>query len=191
MIRWEKYSFNLCEEALKAVRAIKGIAAEKGLSIDLETGTGKCPVVAGPDRIQQVLINLLSNAVKYSPENGRITVSINIITADDGKALGDLVVKGRGPGLSREDRIKVFNKFFQATGPEGENPQGSGLGLTICREIIEHYGGSIRAESRTGGGSSFIFTLPLYKEKENEEPTPSPRIIQRPDNEYRRKKTIR
>lgn len=160
MIHWEKEGFNLCDEVEKAVRSIRGIAVEKNVEIILKADRKRCPVIAGPDRIQQVLINLLSNAVEFSPEGGEITVTVQS-EEKQGEAEARVAVMDRGPGISAENRKNIFKKFFQVTDRQRGKSGGSGLGLTICREIIDNYGGRIWAEERPGGGSIFRFTLPL------------------------------
>ncbi|WP_285907157.1 sensor histidine kinase [Pseudodesulfovibrio pelocollis] len=108
------------------------------------------------DRILQVLINLLGNAVKHT-ERGHIRVSV--------RAVADAVefsVADTGIGIHPDDRERIFEVFFQSSQahPPSSRPVGTGLGLAICKEIIEHYGGSIRAESEPGQGSVFTFSLP-------------------------------
>lgn len=102
--------------------------------------------------IQQVLTNLLDNAVKYSPPDTPLELSA---TAGDGVLT--VSVADRGPGLKPGDEQRVFEKYFRAGGNEG----GAGLGLPICRGIVELHGGRIWAENRDGGGATFRFTLPL------------------------------
>jgi two-component system sensor histidine kinase KdpD len=102
--------------------------------------------------IEQVLINLLDNALKYTPESTPVEIAAS-------PANGGVVVEvaDRGPGLTAGDEAKVFEKFYRsATVPA----RGSGLGLSICRGIVEAHGGHIEAANRPGGGVVFRFTLP-------------------------------
>jgi two-component system sensor histidine kinase KdpD len=103
--------------------------------------------------VQQVLVNLLDNAVKFSPPGGAIELS----AAHEGPDLV-VAVADRGPGLPAGKEQQVFEKFFRG---EGQAHTGSGIGLAICRGIVELHGGRITAENRPGGGSVFRFTLPL------------------------------
>ncbi len=103
--------------------------------------------------IQQVLINLLENAVKYAPASTAIE-----ITASGSEKEVLVEVADRGPGLPPGEEKRIFDKFYRA-GPPREG--GVGLGLTICRGIVEAHGGRIWAENRSGGGAVFRFTLPL------------------------------
>ncbi len=107
--------------------------------------------------IQQVLFNLFDNAMKYSPPGREIDLSAS---ADNGSVLVE--VADRGAGLSQEERSNVFDKFYRANSHHQKG--GVGLGLTVCRGIIESHGGRIWAEHRSGGGTVFRFTLPIVGE---------------------------
>jgi len=112
-------------------------------------------VRADVDRIIQVVLNLLSNAAKFcEPGKGRVELGL---TEDGGFLRVD--VRDNGPGVDARDREVIFDKFRQAAhSPAGA--QGSGLGLHICRRIVEHFGGRIWVSSVAGHGSCFSFTLP-------------------------------
>jgi predicted ATPase/signal transduction histidine kinase len=104
------------------------------------------------DRINQVIENLIGNALKFTPENGRITV--------EAKQTGNEIivsVEDTGIGISPENQGKIFNTFFQVSSKYG----GTGLGLTICKNIVEAHHGRMWVESEIGKGSKFIFTLPV------------------------------
>ncbi len=112
--------------------------------------------------IQQVLVNLIENAVKFSPAKGVIELSAS--------ASGTAVlveVADRGPGLPPGQEERVFDKFYRA-GPPREG--GAGLGLAICRGIVEAHEGRIWAENRPGGGARLLFTLPLEASRPRVEP---------------------
>ncbi|HEU5097447.1 MAG TPA: DUF4118 domain-containing protein, partial [Roseiflexaceae bacterium] len=102
--------------------------------------------------IEQVLINLLENAIKYTPPGSPIEIS-----AIGAGAVVTVTVSDRGPGIAPGDQQRIFEKFYR--GPSGTG--GVGLGLTICRGIVEAHGGRIWAENRPDGGAAFHFTLPL------------------------------
>ncbi len=104
--------------------------------------------------MQQVLVNLLENAAKYTPAGSPIEITAR---AEDDRLVVE--VADRGPGLPPADLERVFDKFFRGSGVSGR--PGAGLGLTICRGIVELHGGKIAAENRSGGGAVFRFTLPL------------------------------
>jgi two-component system sensor histidine kinase KdpD len=104
--------------------------------------------------IEQVLINLLENAIKYTPPNSPIELSVT--------GAGDMVtvtVADCGPGIPTGDEQRIFDKFYRARSAHGSG--GVGLGLTICRGIVEAHGGRIWVENRPDGGAAFHFTLPV------------------------------
>jgi two-component system sensor histidine kinase KdpD len=103
--------------------------------------------------IEQVLVNLLENAIKYTPPKSPIEISASIT---DAQVL--VQVADRGPGIPPGDEERVFDKFYRAR-PNGSS--GVGLGLTVCRGIVEAHGGKIWAQNRDGGGAAFQFTLPM------------------------------
>jgi two-component system, OmpR family, sensor histidine kinase KdpD len=106
--------------------------------------------------LEQVLMNLLDNATKYAPAGTPIDILARI---DAGEAL--VQVADRGPGLAAEDLGHVFEKFYRGAHTPSTASRGAGLGLAICRAIIQAHGGHIWAENRPGGGACFLFTLPL------------------------------
>ena len=116
------------------------------------------------DRIAQVVINLLSNALKFT-DSGRVTVSARRAggEAGAGGSPESLVVAVADTGIGIQEKYlqDVFEKFRQVGDTLTDRPKGTGLGLPICRQIVEHHGGSIRAQSTPGAGSVFSFTLPL------------------------------
>ncbi|HNW33785.1 MAG TPA: ATP-binding protein, partial [Candidatus Ozemobacteraceae bacterium] len=110
-------------------------------------------VFADPERVQVVFRNLASNAVKYSARDKKIIFRAGL----SGKAVR-FEVADEGEGIPEEYLDKVFERFFRVPGTKS---QGSGLGLSIAREIVAGHGGEISVSSRVGGGSCFVFTLPL------------------------------
>ena len=112
-------------------------------------------VEADPMRIEQVLTNLISNAVKFTPEGGSITIS-----ARDEGAMIRVSVKDTGIGISEENQANIFERFYQVDGSATRSYRGAGLGLTICKFIVEYHHGQIGVDSVVGQGSTFHFTLP-------------------------------
>jgi len=114
-------------------------------------------LVANVDRgrIEQVLRNLLTNAVKYSPDGGEIRVQAY---EDEGQLY--LLVRDQGIGLSPQDRERVFERFYRAENKVTQTQSGVGLGLAVCKHIVEAHGGQIWVESKLGRGSTFYVALP-------------------------------
>jgi signal transduction histidine kinase len=143
----------------RALAATHPLFAEKSIKASGEVAAGLLPVNADADWLHQVLTNLLSNAVKFSPTGGTIRLSAR---QKDGFAL--ISVADEGPGISPDRLEQVFERFQQARDPQKSHPLGTGLGLTISREIVEKMRGKIWVESELGGGAVFSFTIPLAEE---------------------------
>lgn len=109
-----------------------------------------------PLLFEQVLFNLLDNAAKYTPPGGPLELEVS--RSEQGACIA---VSDRGPGVRPEEAERLFDKFFRGS---QQGVAGAGLGLAICRGIVEAHGGHIRAEERTGGGASFIIELPFEGE---------------------------
>jgi len=135
------------------------LATQKGLYLKMEMAPDLPPVGVNTDRIIQVLNNLIHNALKFTKQGGVIVSSCL------GREAGtvEVCVKDTGPGISQEEIPKLFQKFHQLDNTDSR-VRGTGLGLAICKEIIAHHRGNIWIESERGRGSSFIFSLPIFKE---------------------------
>ena len=107
-----------------------------------DLGDAPCPALIDPDRIEQVIENLLSNAIKYTPDGGKI--HITLASKDDGLLLG---VRDQGIGLPAHTLERIFEPFGRAPNALVRNIPGLGLGLYICRQIAEQHGGRLWAES--------------------------------------------
>jgi len=126
----------------------------RGRELDVRLPPGLPPVPIDGLLIEQVLINLLENAAKYTPAGTPIDISAH---ASGGTFV--IEIADRGPGIPRELVDRIFEKFYRLPG-EGAGG-GAGLGLAICRGIVEAHGGGISAANRDGGGAVFRFTLPI------------------------------
>ncbi|MGE5280559.1 MAG: sensor histidine kinase, partial [Deltaproteobacteria bacterium] len=130
----------------------KSIQLNKFVAADL-------PMVAmDADRIVQVLNNLVSNALKFTPQGGTVTVEARL---RPGGQHAEFSVQDSGIGIAPEDLGRVFEKFLQVGERRHTDVSGTGLGLSIAKEIVEHHGGRIWAESEKGQGARFVFILPV------------------------------
>lgn len=111
-----------------------------------------------PDRVTQVLTNLIGNAIKFTPPNGSITVEA--AWHQDKKEM-ELGIRDTGPGIPKEHIGRIFDKFYQVKGSLETGISGTGLGLTIVKELVELHGGKVWVESASSGGTKFTFTLPM------------------------------
>jgi Na+/proline symporter/signal transduction histidine kinase len=140
-----------------ALAATSGLFKEKGITLQPDFARDLPRVTVDRDRLMQVVINLLSNAAKFAqPEGGRVTVRM----ARQDRQLA-VSVEDNGPGIPPEQFEAVFDRFHQLGGDTMTGkPKGWGLGLTICRQIVEHFGGRIWVEPGRPRGAVFRFTLP-------------------------------
>ena len=154
-IEWNMQATTISEIVDRAIAATSVLAQNSGLEVIRDIESALPEIVVDRDRLIQVLINLLSNAIKFT-DSGTVTcrvrrhareISINVIDT--------------GIGLATEDLERVFEKFKQVGEVMTDKPKGTGLGLPICKQIVEHHGGRIWAESELGQGSTFSFTLPI------------------------------
>lgn len=120
-------------------------------------------VLADAKRIEQVVTNLISNALKATPDGGTIT-----LTARQNQDTVRIEIRDTGIGLSSEDQEKVFDAFFQSGNVLEGKSAGTGLGLTICRDLVRGHGGDLKLESELGVGSCFSFGLPVLSERAKE-----------------------
>ena len=152
-------SIKLDALADKTLRAFRGEAGKRGVTLELKKAGRVPPIRGDADRLEQVLINLIGNALKFTPSGGTVTVSVRATPSRLRCRVSDT-----GIGIAPEHIPELFTKFKQfAPAPEGGG-RGSGLGLAITRELIELHGGAIAAESEPGKGSCFTFTLPLQRD---------------------------
>jgi signal transduction histidine kinase len=120
-------------------------------------------IVADEQKIRQVLLNLLSNAFKFTPDRGSVYVYARKAQDEGAGSFIEISVVDSGIGISEEDKEKLFKPFQQLDSSVSKKHQGTGLGLSLCKKIIELHGGRIWVESGEGKGSRFIFAIPLQK----------------------------
>jgi signal transduction histidine kinase len=138
------------------VETLRPIATERSITLKAMAPELWVLVWADRDKITQVLMNLIGNAIKFTPPQGRVVVS----TIRNGKEWVQVSVEDTGPGISAQEKEKIFDKFYQVAGEEKQKPKGTGLGLAISKSLVELHGGKIWVESEPGRGSTFSFTLP-------------------------------
>ncbi len=139
-----------------SIAATSQLFESRQVALALDLAPALPPVRADRDRLVQVLINLLSNAVKFvAAETGRVRVTASV----EGSAVV-VRVADNGPGIPAGDQRMIFEKFRQSGDTLTAKPQGTGLGLPISRQIVEHLGGRLWVESAAGEGATFAFSLP-------------------------------
>ena len=132
------------------------ILAPRKQSLDVEIEEGLPQVHADKSKVREVLFNLLSNATKSTPDSGKLRVKA---VRDGGWC--QVSVIDNGIGIKKEDQERIFEPFYQLDNPLTRERRGTGLGLTLVKQIVERHGGQIWVDSEYGRGSRFTFTLPL------------------------------
>jgi signal transduction histidine kinase len=148
---WHESAVDLREVVADTVAGMSQVFEERNIRVEIRLQEGVRSVKADVDRMIQVMLNLLSNAAKFC--QGRIEIALSELP---GAVRVD--VRDNGPGIDPADHHVVFDKFRQAR--DQASGKGSGLGLHISRQIVEHFGGRMWVESAPGQGACFSFTLP-------------------------------
>jgi signal transduction histidine kinase len=160
----KKYNFRDCD-LVSLVRdtaeSYRPHLENNGFKLECNLPSSVLPVRADTDAIAQVIVNLLSNAEKYS--DSRREIEIQVSQRDGPLPCAEVKVLDRGLGVPRGSEEKIFEKFYRAHDSLSSGIQGSGLGLTLARQIARAHGGDVAYEFRAGGGSCFCLRLPLYK----------------------------
>ncbi len=157
-ITWNVQQLSVAEIIDRATSAVSSLLEQKNLKLIKIVEEGLPEISGDRDRLIQVVINLISNAWKFTNE-GSITVHACLTEVVDGRQSIQVGITDTGIGISSEDQEKVFEKFKQVGDTLTDKPKGTGLGLPICREIIDYHGGRIWVESDPGKGSTFFFTI--------------------------------
>jgi signal transduction histidine kinase len=146
--------FHLPTALDNAVTLVRERATRHGITLTQAVDPGVGDVVADERKVKQILLNLLSNAVKFTPEGGR--VDLTVTAAEDGITIA---VRDTGIGIAPEDQATIFEEFRQVGRDDARKQEGTGLGLTLAKKFVELHGGRIWVQSQVGQGSTFSFTL--------------------------------
>ncbi len=154
-------------EALIAeiVGSFAHVAASRQLTLRARVAQNLPPVWAEPRRVRQIIGNLVDNAIKFTPQHGRIEVGATIAEAETGFVR--VSVSDTGIGIAKENQPKVFDRLYQVEGSNPVSRKGLGLGLHICKELVEAHGGRIWVESELARGATIHFTLPIQQTEMN------------------------
>jgi heavy metal sensor kinase len=177
-IRLNKEDINLMEILNEVVAQMDMLAKSKGLHLSTSNHHQDIHIFGDALRLRELFINLIENGIKYTEEGGSIHILLekeylppvesqsDWVEKEEGEFV-KIIVSDTGIGIAKEDQEKIFNRFFRVDKARSREQGGSGLGLNICKWIVEAHQGEIKVESELGKGSSFIVKLPLS----------SPRII--------------
>jgi signal transduction histidine kinase len=145
----------------RVVLLLNPLGATRGVPISFELEDGLPVIKADADLLAQAVTNVLGNAIKYSPPGKDVGITVRT----DGKDILIEVVDN-GHGIAPEDVNRIFEKFYRVPRAESADQQGTGLGLTLVREIMESHGGQVTAQSELGRGSTFTLRLPIQRSSE-------------------------
>jgi PAS domain S-box-containing protein len=152
---------DLVERVVEATR----MHAPPSVTLDVEPSNNLSPVAADADKVRQVVVNLVENAIKYSPDGGRVEVGV-----EEQDSSIRFHVRDQGLGVAPEDQERIFEKFYRADPQMVRGVGGTGLGLYICKELIDRMGGRIWVEPNGDQGSNFVFDLPTAEVMAHGEP---------------------
>lgn len=153
-IQWSMQQVRLDQLVEETVEAVVAQADAKRIEVRADVPEDLAPARANPEKLQRVLFNLIQNAIRHTPADGSVTVAASV----SGRAI-QVEVHDTGEGIGEADRSRVFEPFYRGGSEGPRTRKGAGLGLTICRAIVEAHGGRIwLAES--DGGTRIRFTVP-------------------------------
>lgn len=174
-IKIQKEEVNLTALIQELVDQMSLLAQSKRIQIQTvhHNGSEEIRIYGDALRMRELFLNLIDNGIKYTEEGGEITIHLQketslqneeMIGSSDGRKIGfaKVTISDTGIGISKEDQRKIFNRFYRVDKARSRDQGGSGLGLSICKWIVEAHQGEIEVESEPGKGSSFIVKLPLY-----------------------------
>jgi len=166
------HPFNLASLIDSIKRTIAPLVAKKGVNLEARLDPEATALYTDEGKVKQILLNLLSNAIKFTPAGGEIRVRSRPTTLQHQPAVA-IAVSDTGIGIRPEDKEKIFEEFQQLDSSFSRDYPGTGLGLTISKQLLELIRGHIEVESEYGRGSTFTITFPIQRA-----PMPSPSVPQ-------------
>jgi signal transduction histidine kinase/serine phosphatase RsbU (regulator of sigma subunit) len=145
------------------VFAFQSLADKSGISLAFECDQDLDAIYLDPEKMEKVLFNLLSNAFQFTSAGGSIEIHVKTLQGDAGREVV-IVVADTGEGIAKEDQALIFDRFRQADGSSTREKEGTGIGLSLVKELVELHRGHIGVESEKGRGATFTVTLPLGHE---------------------------
>ncbi len=144
----------------KALEKHRLEAQKRGHRLEFLPSPDNPTVMADSSRLEQILDNLLSNAIRYTPDGGRITVSVGV-SEEDGRLWGVMEVADNGIGIPEDELPHIFERFYRGESARSSQVPGTGLGLAIVKELVDLHKGKIKVKSKVGEGTTFTVMLPL------------------------------
>lgn len=159
-LEWEESLVKTYTLVRDTVMMVEGKALKKGVEIQTEVDPFVQWLWVDERRLRQVLIILMDNAIKFSPRRSTILLSISMKIADTNQIA--ISVSDQGIGIAKEDHERIFNPFFQVDNELSRSYEGSGIGLSLARELVELHGGTIEVQSELGQGTTMNVLLPIH-----------------------------
>jgi PAS domain S-box-containing protein len=165
-MKWETVELSIVDAINAALDTLRPLIQKARLDLRTNIDSELPLIMSDRDKLLQVITNLLGNAIKFTPEGGKITLMVWSKESDKRENTRWVTVNitDSGVGIAPENHHKIFENFGQVGDVLKDRPKGTGLGLPICKKIVENYGGKIWVESALGKGTSIYFTLPAVKE---------------------------
>lgn len=145
----------------ESISDFKELSEHQHIELFFESQLQSQQAIFDSDKLEKIIFNLLSNAFKFTQEDGKISVTLELLSEHEEKGLLSLSVADTGVGIAKEDQGKVFDRFFTTEGHGHQLNQGSGIGLSLAQDFAKVMGGAISVESELGKGSIFRLTLPI------------------------------
>lgn len=142
-------------------------AAKRGIEFIFDSSFDECIMLFDNDKMEKVIFNLLSNAFKFTPDGGCISISIDRKARKDEEEFIELSVADNGIGINKDEEGLIFERFHQSKNKSVETTDGTGIGLTLCKEFVELHEGKICVRSNNNHGSVFVVLLPVKNEPES------------------------
>jgi len=155
--------FGLANKLNTIKNLLTPIADRKNIQIEIDMDSKLTSIRADEDRFVQIMYNLVDNAIKFSSENSSVKIGARIK-----RDLVEITVKDTGIGIKAEDQYKLFKPFSQVASFSSKTSQGTGLGLSLVKEIVHLHGGYVWFRSSPGEGSTFAFTIPIKGDQRND-----------------------
>ncbi|MBN2214506.1 MAG: response regulator [Bacteroidales bacterium] len=168
-LKIELSEYDICKTIQMVTRSFAPLAERKKINYHVEIPGGKLITYFDRDKLEKIMTNLLTNAFKFTPEKGKISI-IAKLNGDKKPGFIEIMVQDSGRGIPSEQLDKIFDRFYQVEDSKRNGKSGTGIGLSLTKELITLQYGTITVESKPGKGSIFIIKIPLGKDhlKENE-----------------------
>ncbi|HET8753833.1 MAG TPA: ATP-binding protein [Salinimicrobium sp.] len=155
-----KKEINMASFIKGITMTFESLVETKSIQLSAISSAATVLVNIDPEKLETIMINLLTNSFNYTPENGKISVSVDTIEGKNGQKVCQISVEDNGSGIPQEEIKNVFNKYYQSTAPDDGESKGYGIGLALTKELVELHEGSIKLFSEPGKGTEVVLKFP-------------------------------